>query len=91
MTVEAREGRERARDEIREAARDYFRDRDALESRRHVLLGMILRGAGHRLTQQEIAEACDLTAEDPKSDKDWKFHRTRIQQFLREARQAAGV
>lgn len=85
MTVEARE---QARTEIREAARDYFQDRDSLESSRRVLLDKILGGTvGHRLTQEEIAELCDLTGEDPKDAKDWKFHRTRVQQFLREARQ----
>jgi hypothetical protein len=74
--------------DIREAATSYFEDRDRLDASKDVLVDLIAAANEQGLTQQEIADGCDLrdvgTAE-------WTFHRTRIQQFIAEARAAAGA
>jgi hypothetical protein len=74
---------ETALDRVRDAASDYFDKRDQLEAAKDDLLDAILE-ADKDHSQHEIADVCDLTNGDPEST--WRFHRTRIQQFLREAR-----
>lgn len=72
---------------VRDAAREYFTRRDELEEGKDEMLAAMLDAAEvGGATQQEIADMCDLTDGNPE---DWQFHRTRIQQFLLEARRAS--
>lgn len=82
--------KDEALSDVQSIARDYFAARDHQEDIKAKLLDAVLAAnEGTGATQQEIADVCDLSEgvtdpHDPRSEH--KFHRTRVQQFLREAR-----
>jgi len=68
--------------EVRECAREYFADRDKLAlSKEHMLDRMLVASETYGATQAEIAAAASFDVPEG-----WRFHRTRIQQYLRDAR-----
>ncbi len=73
---------------IRADALEYFEARSRLAVAKDSILDTILEAKDdHGFAQQRIADLCDVRDESGAED-DWMFHRTRVQQFLVEARRA---
>lgn len=95
--------RQEAMERISEKARSFFEARDEHERARMALITEIVRGKEqYGLGQIRMRNCCDLRIELEKriladnenrggEGGDWTFHRTRIQQWLREARETAAV
>lgn len=75
-------------DDVRDIARAYFEARESVERLRDELTAFSLEANDlGGATQQEIADVCDLSHERPNGARtEWRLHRTRIQQLIREGR-----
>jgi hypothetical protein len=85
LTADQRAAQDKALVRVRDVAADYFATRDVLEGLGEALREAMVDANALGLGQHKIAIACDLS-EDGREDH--KFHRSRVQQMLWEARDA---